>query len=708
MFKRLILFAGVVLIIAHAKSQTVTHLNLLPMPKNITLQSGSFQLSENFDVAIHSPVRDTILVKAVNRMYQTLNRRTGVYFKQARIRSGDNSETAALQVNVNKAATPAIGTDESYSLNISNSKVIVNAPTTIGALHAFETIVQLLTKNDTGGYYLPPVAIQDNPRFQWRGLMIDVSRHFIPVDVLKRNIEAMAAVKMNVLHLHLTDNEGFRVESKVFPQLHVKGSNGEYYKQAQIKELVAFAEEREIIIVPEFDMPGHTKSWFAGQPQLSSAVLPYEPGPPIDIRSLKDLNLNSIMRLMATAPFPAMDPSKETTYEFIDKFIAEMVTLFPSPFFHIGADENNGVVWKQNPSIVAFMEKNKIPDTHALQAYFVKRVGKIVSKHGKKMIGWEELFSNDISKDVVVQVWQNSTYTKKALDNGNPVIISKGFYLDLFMPAHVHYNNPDLPAQLPDSVAAQLRGGEAAQWTEAADKTNIETRIWPRAAAVAERLWSPASVSDVDDFYRRLFLISEQLDELGLQHVSGYERSLRRISNNDFTTLKTLTDVLTPVKGYKKLFAQMTKPENFSYQTTPLIQVSDIVPVESKVQWEFRAAVKSYLASKDSASEKIINDYITQWANNHEQIRSLIATSSQLKAVEKHSENLSVVAAIGIEALKKIKEGSSIDSTWLNEKLNILKTAGKPVAETELCIVREIEALVKQQLLPLPASYPSF
>jgi hexosaminidase len=136
---------------------------------------------------------------------------------------------------------------------------------------------------------LPPVAIQDNPRFQWRGLMIDVSRHFIPVDVLKRNIEAMAAVKMNVLHLHLTDNEGFRVESKVFPQLHIKGSNGEYYTQAQIKELVAFAEEREIIIVPEFDMPGHTKSWFAGQPQLSSAVLPYEPGPPIDIRSREGL-----------------------------------------------------------------------------------------------------------------------------------------------------------------------------------------------------------------------------------------------------------------------------------------------------------------------------------------------------------------------------------------------------------------------------------
>jgi len=708
MLKKLMVSVVLLFVLAHGKAQIAPQLNLLPVPKSVVNQSGSFQLNQNFAVAIHSPVRDTILVKAVNRMYQTLNRVTGTYFKQVRIRSTDNSDTAALQVSINKAATPAIGTDESYSLVINSSKLVLAAPTTIGALRGFETIVQLLTKNDTGGYYFPSVTIQDNPRFQWRGLMIDVARHFIPVDVLKRNIEAMAAVKMNVLHLHLTDNEGFRVESKVFPQLHIKGSNGDYYTQAQIKDLVAFAEERGIIIVPEFDMPGHTKSWFAGHPELSSAPGPYESGSPIDIRSVKDLNLNSIMRLMATSPFPAIDPSKESTYQFIDKFIAEMVILFPSPFIHIGADENNGVVWKQNPSIVAFMEKNKIPDTDALQAYFVKRVSEIVRKHRKQMIGWEELFSKDISKDIAVQVWQNSSYTKKALDNGNPVIISRGFYLDLFMPAHIYYNNADLPAQLPDSIAAQLRGGEAAQWTEVADKTNIEARIWPRAAAVAERLWSPATTNDADDFYRRLFILSGQLDDLGIQHISSYERSLRRISNENFAAVKTLTDVLTPIKGYKKLFAQMTKPESLSYQTSPLIQVSDIAFVDSKVQWEFRTAVKSYLANKDIASEKIITGYLTLWANNHEQLKSLIAASSQLKAVENHSKNLTVVAAIGIEALKKIKEGGGIDSTWSNEKLNILKAANKPFAETELCIIREIEALVKQQLLPLPESYPTF
>src|SRR4030095_6200130 len=151
--------------------------------------------------------------------------------------------------------------------------------------------------------------------------MIDVCRHFIPIDVLKRNIEAMASVKMNVLHLHLTDNEGFRIESRTFPQLHNKGSNGEYYTQAQVKDLISFAEERGIIIVPEFDMPGHSKSWFAGYPQLASSPGPYEPGPPIDFHSVQQFNIGSIMQLLSTAPFPALDPSKESTYEFLDKFI---------------------------------------------------------------------------------------------------------------------------------------------------------------------------------------------------------------------------------------------------------------------------------------------------------------------------------------------------------------------------------------------------
>lgn len=688
------------------KAQDISSLHLLPLPKDIKLQTGSFRLTENFTVSIHESTADTILVKAVNRMYQTLNRRSGAYFKQRIITSKDNSDTASLQVTVGRAVLPTIGADESYSLTITNDKVILNAPTTLGALHGLETILQLLAKNNTGEFYFPAVTIQDAPRFQWRGLMLDVSRHFIPVDVIKRNIEAMAAVKMNVLHWHLTDDEGFRVESKTFPQLHGKGSNGDYYTQAQIKDMIAFAEERGIIIVPEFDMPGHTRSWFAGYPQLASAPGPYVPGPRYDIHKAEQMTLNSIIKLITTSPSPTIDPTKETTYEFIDKFIAEMSSLFTSPFIHIGADENNGVAWKNNPSIAAFMKAHAMATPHELQAYFVRRVNKIITKHHRQMIGWEELLSKDLAKDVTVQVWQNGAFVKQAIDNGNPVLISKGFYLDIFMPAYIHYNNPELPAEVAGERSGQLRGGEAAQWTEMADRTNIETRVWPRAAAVAEKLWSTNTTSDIADLYRRIFSISGQLDDLGLQHVVNYERALRRYTNEKFPSLKTFTDVLTPVKGYKKIFAQLTMPESMTYQTAPLTQISDIIFVDSKVKWKFRVAVESYLKQKDTAAENLIRSYLIQWQNNYEQIKDLF-TNSQLKRVEEHSKNLSLVATIGLEALNKLKDETT-DANWVNEKLSILKTASQVYGETELCIISEIESLVKQQMTALPVSYPIF
>jgi len=707
MFKKKIFTISLLFAALICKAQTAAQLNLLPVPKNVEVQTGSFRLTENFSVGIHEAAPDTILIKAINRMYQALNRRSGLYFKKQYIRSKDNSDTASLQVTINKAVLPSFGVDESYSLIVTRNKIILNAPTTIGGLNGLETVLQLLTRSERGEFYFPAVTIQDEPRFHWRGLMIDVARHFIPVDVLQRNIEAMAAVKMNVLHLHLTDDEGFRIESKIFPQLQNKGSNGEYYTQTQMKELIAFSEERGIIIVPEFDMPGHTKSWFAGYPQLASAPGPYEPGPRFDFHGGQQMNIGSIMQLVNSSPTPAFDPSKQSTFEFLDKFIAEMSSLFPSPYFHIGADENNGVVWKNNPAIVSFMKEHDIPNTHALQAYFVDRVKQIIAKHHKQMIGWEEMFSKNLAKDVTIQVWQNPSYTKQALDNGNNVLISRGFYLDHFLPAYIYYNNPDLPVVLPDSVASLLRGGEAAQWTEIADKTNIETRIWPRAAAIAERLWSPDSVNDSDDMYRRLFAISDQLDEQGLQHVANYERGLRRISNDDFTVLKTLTDVLTPVKGVKKLLAKFMMPESLSYQTAPLIQVSDIVLVDSRVKWEFRNAVKSYLEHKDTTSENIIRNYLTFWQNNDAHLENVCASSPQLKTIQELSKNLSVIATIGLDALNRIKEADP-DTNWINEKLGVLKKANQTYGDTELCIIPEIEGLVKQQATPLPASYPLF
>ncbi|HEX3081092.1 MAG TPA: beta-N-acetylhexosaminidase, partial [Puia sp.] len=379
-------------------------LSLMPVPASVSTLSGSFQLTGNFTVSVKADQKDTVLYEAVNRMFNTLNRRTGLYFRQQFIRTGNFSDTASMLVIVKQKESIVIGVDESYQLTINNRQVIIEAGNTIGALRALETILQLATSS-LNGFYFPLVTIGDHPRFKWRGLMIDVARHFIPMDVLKRNIDAMAAVKLNVLHLHLSDDQGFRVESKLYPLLQEKGSNGNYYTQSEIRDMIVYAAKRGIIVVPEFDMPGHSTSWFAGYPALATKAGNYEPGSPYKIDRSKQVNPMELMQTIQTTPFPAFNPIKESVYQFLDRFIGEMSTLFPSPYFHIGADEVNGVAWKQDSDVVAFMRKNHLADTKELQAYFVNRIYKIVKDRGKKMIGWDELFTKDLPSDVTVQVW---------------------------------------------------------------------------------------------------------------------------------------------------------------------------------------------------------------------------------------------------------------------------------------------------------------
>jgi hexosaminidase len=391
----LTLCLSVAAISAFAQNAQLT--NLMPLPQSVAFAGGKFVLTSNFTVGVKADKTDSTLLSAVNRAYQTLNRKTGLYFGKQYITANDNSDTSSLLVSVKQKAVIAIGVDESYTLTTGTNHVSLTANTTIGALRGLQTLIQL-SVHDTDGYYFPAVAITDLPRFKWRGLMIDAARHFIPLDVVKRNIDAMEAVKMNVLHLHLSDDEGFRIESKLFPMLQGKGANGDYYTQVQIKELIKYAGQRGIMIVPEFDMPGHASSWFAGYPELASAPGPYEPGPRFKLSAPggKPLGLMDIMKMINTTPTPTFDPSKETTYAFLDKFLGEMAALFPSPYIHIGADENNGAAWKANPAIASFMQQNQIADTHALQAYFVKRVSQLLTKHNKKTLGWEESFSTDL------------------------------------------------------------------------------------------------------------------------------------------------------------------------------------------------------------------------------------------------------------------------------------------------------------------------
>ena len=700
----------------HATSQQPATLNLLPLPAQIQQSPGKFRITGKCSMSVKGQSGDTILYRAANRAYQALNRKTAAIFGQQYISPGDTLTQASVQVLVNAEATVAPGVNESYTLNVDAAQVILTAPNTIGALRGLQTLIQLCSSDDQG-YYFPCVSITDAPRFQWRGLMIDVARHFISIDEIKRNIDAMAAVNMNVLHWHLSDDEGFRVESKLFPLLQAKGSNGDYYTQEQLKEMVKYAAERGIMIVPEFDLPGHSQSWFAGYPELASQPGPYRPGPraqwQLEHPDPNRPTANGLADMIANLEAPTFDATNEKVYAFLDKFLGEMTTIFPAAYVHIGADENNGMAWKLSPAIATWMKSHQMESTDDLQRYFVNRVHDILKKHHREMIGWEEIYNEKLPKDAILHKWipENIGVVKShgtAEDfaaHGYRTLISEGFYLDIFMPASIHYNNPSFA----NVNSPNILGGEAAQWTELADNENISGRIWPRAGAIAERLWSPASVNDIDDMYRRLFALSYQLEEQGLLHLYNYERALRRIANNEQTTyVKVLTDILTPVKGYQKMFAGIMKGPSAFYQTTPHTSVSDIVFVDSETKRKFRMLVKIYLETHDKNAENQIRTYLVAWQNNDAHLQPLFAGNSRLMEVQDHSKNLSLAAGIGLEALERAGKTGSPDPVWVQQQAKSLDSYTKAHGETEIAVIPEIAALVNGSLASEPTSYKMF
>ena len=231
--------------------------------------------------------------------------------------------------------------------------------------------------------------------------MIDCSRHWMPIEVIERNLDAMAAVKLNVLHWHLSDDQGFRVESKRFPRLQEFGSDGHFYTQDQVRHIVAYARDRGIRVVPEFDIPGHTTSWFVGYPELASAPGPYK-----------------IERSWGIFQ-PTMDPSREETYKFLDKFLGEMTALFPDHYFHVGGDEVDPTQWMQSPSIQAFARERHLGTPDDLQAYFIHRVQEILKKYGKIMIGWDEVLNPDLESDTVIQSWRGQAALAEAARKGH-------------------------------------------------------------------------------------------------------------------------------------------------------------------------------------------------------------------------------------------------------------------------------------------------
>ena len=653
-----------------AAIQSARH-ELMPVPASVRLLGGRMKVEPSFTAAVqgHSDAR---LLAGIERAVSRLERRTGLEFARG-LAAVPAAANLVIQCRGAGPATPELGQDESYVLEVSERQAFVNAATVPGALRGLETFLQLVS-GDAGGYFVPEARINDRPRFAWRGLLIDVGRHWQPVEVIKRNLDAMAAVKLNVLHWHLTEDQGFRVESKAFPRLHQLGSDGNFYTQEQVREVVAYAAARGIRVLPEFDVPGHSTSWFVGHPELATAPGPYQ-----------------IERRYGVFD-AAMDPTREEVYKFLDTFFGEMAALFPDAYLHIGGDEVTGKHWRLSPQVQAFMAKNGLKDKQALQAYFNRRVSRIVQKHGKKMVGWDEVLHADLPRDTVVQSWRGPQSLAEGAKQGYAGILSNGYYLDHLLPAATHYLVDPLPegSGLGEQEAARVLGGEATMWSEYVGPENVDSRIWPRLAAIAERLWSPREVRDVEDMYRRLETVGVRLEELGLTHRSYAGKMLRRLAGGEETRpLETLVGALRPTFFGRERVRPIT-------QMTPLTRLVDAAAPDSPAAREFAGAVAGLLddAPRFQSRRERVRAMLEEWRGVQPSIRVAADRSPLMRDAVPLADSLAEMGAAGLEALQYLSHGSAPPLGWREERLALLDRVARTPSEVEFPVLPALRQLV--------------
>jgi hexosaminidase len=647
-------------------------LKLMPVPASVELLPGRLPVDGTFKV-LAKDYSDARLQAGIARAMRRLEGRTGIIVPAAPA-TDENTTTLLIRCQSAGQNVPALDENESYRLEVSDKQAQLTAPTVIGVLRGLETFLQLL-ESDRNGYYLPAVRIQDQPRFAWRGLLIDIGRHYQPPEVLKRNLDAMAAVKLNVFHWHLTEDQGFRVESKKFPKLHLMGSDGLYYTQDQVRDIIAYARDRGIRVVPEFDIPGHSTSWLVGYPELGSAPGPYQ------------------IERGAGIFEPALDPTREQVYKFLDVFLGEMAALFPDAYMHIGGDENEGKQWDRNPQIQAFMKAKGIPNNHALQAYFNQQLLKILQKHGKKMIGWDEILQPELPRDAVIQSWRGPASLADAAKKGYDGILSAGYYIDLIYPTTQHYRVDPIPADstLSKDEARHVLGGEATMWGEWVSPDTIDSRIWPRTAAIAERLWSPQSVTDVDDMYRRLAVISRQLEELGLTHKKNFGTLLRRLAgSDDIGALATLASLLEPVKEYRR---GQLRPATM---LTPLTGLVDAARPDSESARRFVQMIDGLLsdAPRFQLYRENIRSSLVEWRDAGLALEPQMDRSPALHEAQPLAKDLSELGRLGLEALSYLSAGSAPTQEWRDASLARLDEAAKPKAALEFAHVASVKQLV--------------
>jgi hexosaminidase len=600
-----------------------TGLDLVPWPRSVDRGTNSIALSSARIEPRWEDAGTDRLVGAFERLSEDIAALTGLPL--------DGPDPQVVQIRMGQVGTPhpGIGEDESYWLVADDAGVFVDAESEWGVLRALATILQLVTEQGM----LPHIAITDRPRFCWRGLLLDPARHFLSVEALQRTLDGMAQCKMNVLHLHLSDDQGFRFPVAELPGL----ASSDAYTVAELEQLVAFASARGIRIVPEIDMPGHVTSWLVTYPEWGARQVP------------------------ATDRFgvhgACLDPSNEEVYRAIELILDALVAVFPDPCLHIGGDEVSPRWWSEDPAVQALMEREGLEDVGAVQGYFNKRVGALVEARSRRVLAWDEVLNDQLPPDWIVQAWRGATSRNNALIRGNSVVVSAPYYLDLHFPADVHYRfDPAAPQEtliefeddliqdprfehvaegiawtrqwregaFEEEVALEgVLGGEACLWGELVSEDVLDVRLWTRLPALAERFWSDGSLRDNADLHERLDAFLDRIQPLRGRDLARWTEE-RLVGMGISGEWLTLVRMLEPVKWYGRLLgaealeariAGREMPQSRPYGVnTPLDGLIDFLPVESRAARDVAALCSRLGASEaDDAAGRSLLSQARDW-----------------------------------------------------------------------------------------------
>jgi len=517
-------------------------IQLIPQPVEIQQSEGVFVLTKTSTIGFDSQESR----KIAEMLSQKLNRSTGFSFKPQQDKAG------SIQFNLNKAPVAQIG-KEGYTLVSSSKGVVITANKPAGLFYGMQTLLQLLPKEIesktpiTITWSVPSVKITDYPRFGWRGIMLDVSRNFFTKEEVKLYIDQIARYKYNTFHWHLTDDNGWRIEIKALPRLTEVGAwrvprfgqfgqraepkkgeaatVGGFYTQADIKEIIQYAQDRNVTIVPEIDVPGHSMSAIAAYPELSCTKDPdtkVNPG-----SSFSEWYNDGTFKMLIDN---TLNPSDEKVYEFLDKVFTEMAVLFPNPYIHVGGDECYKGFWTKDPGCQALMKKMNMTHPEELQAYFMKRVEGILKAKGKKLIGWDEILEGGIGPEATVMSWRGIKGGIEAAKLGHDVVMTPTTFAYLDYQQGEQTIEPPIYSNLrlskcysyepvPEGVDAKyILGGQGNLWTEqVVTLHHAEYMTWPRGWALAEDFWSPKESKNWANFVLR---VEKQFERAEIEGVN--------------------------------------------------------------------------------------------------------------------------------------------------------------------------------------------